>query len=71
MYKTYPRIPSTPWKPEDWLATEMPWLVMVRSPSVRVSVYCSPEKEPEPYDTDYVASSVVLISTHPAPHRRK
>ena len=35
-------------KPTVWFATEIPWFWMVTLPSVTVSVYCSPEKRPEP-----------------------
>ena len=41
-------------KPTVWFATEIPWFWMVTLPSVTVSVYCSPEKRPEPYVTDYI-----------------
>ena len=46
---TNPRIPSTPENPWEVDATPIDCLVMVKpSPSVTVSVYSSPEKEPEP-----------------------
>ena len=46
---TYPRMPSMDeGKPRVWFATEIPWFWIVTLPSVTVSVYCSPEKRPEP-----------------------
>jgi hypothetical protein len=48
-----PRIPSTPWKPCDFEATPIDCLVITRSGDrVTVSMYSSPEKDPEPYETD-------------------
>ena len=44
-----PRMPSTPEKPVAEEATPIDCSVMTKlSPSVTVSVYSSPEKEPEP-----------------------
>ena len=45
---TYPRIPSTPEKPDEDEATPTPWLGMTSEPMVTVSVHSVPENEPEP-----------------------
>ena len=59
-YSAYPKIPSTPEKPEDLEATPTPWFGMTNEPIVTVSVYSVPENEPEPYVTDY--DMVVLVT---------
>lgn len=56
-FRTYPRIPSTPSKPNDTFATPIPWFAMTRSGlSVTVSVHSSPDHRPDPYVTDYVCN---------------
>ena len=46
---TYPRIPSTPSKPSERLATPMDCAVIVSpEPKLTVSVNSVPEKSPEP-----------------------
>ena len=52
-HSSYPKIPSTPWKPWEVDATPMDCFDAVRpEPRVTVSVNSVPLKEPEPYVTD-------------------
>lgn len=58
-----PRIPSTPLNPVALEATPIDWPLIVRpDPRVTVSVYSSPEKEPDPYETDYSNGMLVMMT---------
>ena len=59
-----PIIPSTPSKPSEREATPMDCLVIVRLPSVTVSVNSVPEKSPDPYVTDLIRELGYALFSH-------
>lgn len=50
-----PRIPSTPVKPVAVEAAPIPWFLTVNEPRITLSMYSSPEKDPDPYETETVS----------------